>query len=62
LEEIDERDRLLLTLRFVDDLPAKRIAEVQGWPDHMAVYRRVNHLIAELKKKLHSRGIDTSVP
>ena len=62
LSELAERDRLLLTLRFVDGLPAKRIAEVQGWPDQMAVYRRVNHLVAELKKKLRARGIDTSVP
>jgi RNA polymerase sigma factor (sigma-70 family) len=62
LSELAERDQLLLTLRFVDDLPAKRIAEVQGWPDHMAVYRRVNHLLAELRKKLRARGIDTSVP
>lgn len=62
LADLDERDRLLLTLRFVDDLPAKRIAELQGWPDHMAVYRRINQLAAALKQKLLARGIDSSVP
>ena len=61
LNELSERDRLLLTLRFVDDLPAKRIADVQGWPDHMAVYRRVNQLIAELKTKLRARGVDSPI-
>jgi RNA polymerase sigma factor (sigma-70 family) len=62
LLELDERDRLLLTLRFVDDLPAKRIAVLQGWPDHMSVYRRISQITASLKQKLLARGVDTSVP
>lgn len=62
LAELDERDRLLLTLRFVDELPARKIAEVQGWPDQMAVYRRINQLTGLLKQKLIARGVDSSVP
>ena len=62
LLELSERDRLLLTLRFVDDLPAKRIAVLQGWPDHMSVYRRIAQITASLKQKLLARGVDTSVP
>jgi RNA polymerase sigma factor (sigma-70 family) len=62
LADLDERDRLLLTLRFVDDLPARRIAELQGWPDQMIVYRRINQLTALLKQKLLSRGVDSPIP
>jgi RNA polymerase sigma factor (sigma-70 family) len=62
LSDLDERDRLLLTLRFVDDLPARRIAELQGWPDQMAVYRRINQLTAQLKQKLVARGVDSPIP
>lgn len=62
LGELDERDRLLLTLRFVDDLSAKKIAELQRWPDHMSVYRRINQLTASLRQKLLERGVDSPVP
>lgn len=62
IAELDERDRLLLTLRFVDDLPARRIAEVQRWPDQMAVYRRINQLTALLRQKLIARGVDSPIP
>lgn len=62
LADLDERDRLLLTLRFVDDLPARRIAELQGWPDQVVVYRRINQLTALLKQKLLSRGVDSPIP
>lgn len=62
IADLDERDRLLLTLRFVDDHPARRIAELQGWPDQMVVYRRINQLTAQLKQKLLSRGVDSPIP
>src|SRR5688500_9229013 len=59
--ELEERDRLLLTLRFVDDLSARQIADVQGWPDQMVVYRRINQLMALLRQKLTARGLDSPV-
>jgi RNA polymerase sigma factor (sigma-70 family) len=62
LAGLDERDRLLLTFRFVDELPARRIAELQGWPDQMAVYRRIAHLTEALRKQLASRGVDSPIP
>lgn len=62
MAELDERDRLLLTLRFVDDLPAKKIAEIQRWPDHMSVYRRINQLTTLLRQKLLERGVDSAAP
>ena len=62
MAELDERDQLLLTLRFVDDLPARRIAELQGWEDQMLVYRRINHVLAQLRRKLQARGVDSPIP
>ena len=62
LADLDERDRLLMTLRFVDELPARKIAELQGWADHMAVYRRLNQIMASLRANLIARGVDTSIP
>lgn len=62
LGELDERDRLLLTLRFVDELPARKIAELQRWPDQMGVYRRINQLTALLRQKLLQRGVDSPSP
>ena len=62
IAELDERDQLLLTLRFVDDLPARRIAELQGWDDQMSVYRRINQVTAQLRKKLQARGVDSPIP
>jgi RNA polymerase sigma factor (sigma-70 family) len=62
IAELDERDQLLLTLRFVDDLTARRIAELQGWDDQMSVYRRINQITAQLRKKLEARGVDSPIP
>ena len=62
IAELDERDQLLLTLKFVDDLPARCIAELQGWDDQMSVYRRINHITSELRKKLQARGVDSPIP
>ena len=62
IAELDERDQLLLTLRFVDDLPARRIAELQGWDDQMSVYRRISQLAAQLRQKLQARGVDSPIP
>jgi len=62
LGDLDERDRMLLTLRFVDDLPARRIAELQAWPDQMMVYRRIDQLTAALRQKLLAHGVDSPIP
>jgi RNA polymerase sigma factor (sigma-70 family) len=52
------RDRLLLKLRFDDDLPAREIARVMGFPTPFHVYRRVNALLAELRAALARRGLE----
>ncbi|MEO8193785.1 MAG: sigma-70 family RNA polymerase sigma factor [Gemmatimonadales bacterium] len=60
LAKLTPRERLLLTLRFEDDLPASRIAAVLGMPTPFHVYRRLNNLLAEMRVTLEARGIDGS--
>lgn len=50
-------DRLLLRLRFEDDVPVRRIASVMGFPTVFHVYRRLHILLAEAKARLQQRGI-----
>ncbi len=53
-------DRLLLALRFEDDLSASKIADLVGLPTPFHVYRRLNAILATLRAALQSHGIDGS--
>jgi RNA polymerase sigma factor (sigma-70 family) len=58
LEALPARDRLLLTLRFEDDLSAARIGGMLGFPTPFHVYRRLNLVLGQLRAALQSRGIE----
>lgn len=58
IAELTPRERLLLALRFEDDLSASRIAEVIGAPSPFHVYRRLNAILARLRSTLLRRGLD----
>jgi len=60
--ELEPRDQLLLTLRFVDGLSAKEIAPIQSWPSAVHVYRRIDLLLGRLRRSLERRGVDDPVP
>lgn len=60
LETLPAQDRLLLALRFEDDLPASQIAGMVGLPTPFHVYRRLNAVLAKLRAALVSQGIDGS--
>ena len=51
-------DRLLLTLRFEDDLSASRISGILGFPTPFHVYRRLNAVLGQLRAALQARGIE----
>ncbi|MFN0181176.1 MAG: RNA polymerase sigma factor [Gemmatimonadales bacterium] len=53
-------DRLLLTLRFTDDLSAIRIAALLELPTPFHVYRRLHAVLDLLRRRLTARGIDGS--
>ena len=55
-------DRLLLKLRFDDDLSAREIAGLLGLPTPFHVYRRLNALLQELRRVLRQRGIHEAEP
>lgn len=59
---LSARDRLLLKLRYEDDLSAREIAYVLGMPSPFHVYRRLNALLTDLRHGLHARGVDDSTP
>lgn len=56
LSALDPRDRLLLRLRFDDDLPAREIARLMDFPTPFHVYRRINALLTTLRGALRRRG------
>jgi RNA polymerase sigma factor (sigma-70 family) len=51
-------DRLLLRLRFAEDLSAREIAGVMRFPTLFHVYRRLDKVLAALRAALHRSGIE----
>ncbi len=57
LQSLEPADRLLLTLRFVDDLPVRKIAVVMPFRSPFQVYRRLKKVLETLRRGLRQRGI-----
>jgi RNA polymerase sigma factor (sigma-70 family) len=55
---LEPGDQLILKLRFEDELSAREIARVIGWPTPFHVYRRLNALLRELRRRLLAGGIE----
>jgi RNA polymerase sigma factor (sigma-70 family) len=62
LARLPAEDRLLLKLRFEDDLPAQAIAPVIGLPSPFHVYRRIKAVCQQLRQLLKERGVEESAP
>ena len=62
VRELSNDDRLLLKLRFDDDLSASAIARLVGLPTAFHVYRRLNGVLAQLRARLSARGIESAEP
>jgi RNA polymerase sigma factor (sigma-70 family) len=60
LARLTPHERLLLTLRFEDNLSASKIASVLGFPSPFHVYRKLNTVLATLRQQLESKGIENS--
>jgi RNA polymerase sigma factor (sigma-70 family) len=58
LVQLKSRERLLLALRYDDDLSAARIARIVGLPTPFHVYRQLNTILEKLRLILESRGIE----
>lgn len=62
LAALSPADRLLVKLRFEDDLPAGRIASILDFPTPFHVYRRIRTVCGSLRRALAADGIDGSEP
>jgi len=60
VRDLPPRDRLLLSLRFENDLSAREIKDVLHLATSFHVYRRLNAVLARLRELLQRRGIDGS--
>jgi RNA polymerase sigma factor (sigma-70 family) len=57
IADLPPKHRLLLALRFEDDLPVREIAKQLRYPTPFHVYRALNAVLAELRRNLAARGV-----
>jgi len=62
IARLDTADRLLLRLRFADDLSVPHIARIVRAPSTASVYRRLERIFASLRTALREVGVEDSVP
>ena len=62
LEQLEPRDRLLLRLRFAEDLPARQIARLMDFPTLFHVYRRLTKVLEGLRETLQALGMQDAEP
>jgi RNA polymerase sigma factor (sigma-70 family) len=62
IERLDPDDRLLLRLRFHDEVPVAEIARIGSFPTVFHVYRRLNGIFEELRQTLHEAGVRDAAP
>jgi RNA polymerase sigma factor (sigma-70 family) len=60
IDALDPDDRLLLKLRFEDDLPAREIAMLMHLPTLFHAYRRLNSVLARLRSAMEKAGVEDS--
>ncbi len=58
IQDLEAEDRLLVRLRFFEGLTAKQIASAIGSPDPMAIYRRIERVCIDLRRRAKAMGID----
>jgi RNA polymerase sigma factor (sigma-70 family) len=55
-------DRLLLRLRFQDEVPVAEIARIQSLPSVFHVYRRLQRIYDSLRTSLRGAGVEDAAP
>jgi RNA polymerase sigma factor (sigma-70 family) len=61
LATLEPRDRLLLRLRFEQELSVPRIADIMGFASPFHAYRRLTQLFDDLRVQLKRLGVENSV-
>jgi RNA polymerase sigma factor (sigma-70 family) len=59
---LDPSERLLLRLRFQDEVPASEIARIYSLPNVFHVYRRLNRICDRLRQALLEAGVSDPAP
>lgn len=62
LAQLPPAHRLLLSLRFEDDLPVREIATLLHYPTRFHVHRTLNAVLADLRRRLVAGGVDGATP
>jgi RNA polymerase sigma factor (sigma-70 family) len=62
LERLPAGDRLVLRLRFQDEVPVAEMARVLSLPSVFHVYRRVNGILDRLRTALRTAGVEDAAP
>lgn len=62
LVNLDGDERLLLRLRFDDELSAREIATILRLPTPFHVYRRINQILERLREALQRAGFEDALP
>jgi RNA polymerase sigma factor (sigma-70 family) len=62
LGTLGPEERLLLRLRFEDEVPVSDIARILGVPTVFHVYRRIKKVLARLRSDLEARGVEGPTP
>jgi RNA polymerase sigma factor (sigma-70 family) len=59
---LEPRDRLLLKLRFEDDLPVPELVRSLGFPTRFHLYRRLARVLKDLRSALERSGVREATP
>lgn len=62
IKQLDRADRLLLALRFENELPVMEIARLMQLPSVFHVYRRLGRALERVRRMLADRGIEGPEP
>ncbi len=62
LDQLPPRDRLLLRLRFVEELPVRQIAGLMAFPTVFHGYRRLDEVLRSLRATLERAGVRDAQP
>lgn len=62
LRTLEPRDRLLIKLRYEDDLDMSTVARTLGLPSRFHAYRRLTRALSDLRRALADHGVLDTMP
>jgi len=62
IDELPPRDRLMIKLKFEDDLPMAELSRNLGYRNRFSAHRRLTEVLQALRRALERAGIRDAVP